>query len=76
MTEGLLKDLTGNYIASFAVAGSFLILCSLTLATLPHFFSRTDPPAPQRCSHDGEDKGLQSEREQINSLSSDVTQRS
>ncbi|XP_028998719.1 monocarboxylate transporter 13 isoform X2 [Betta splendens] len=67
--SGLLKDLTGNYMASFAVAGSFPILGTLTLATLPGFFSRADPPAPQRRSHHVKDKGLQSELEQINSLS-------
>lgn len=46
--SGYLRDITGNYVASFAMAGIFLILGSLTLATLPHFFSCTDPPPPQR----------------------------
>ncbi|XP_026208189.1 monocarboxylate transporter 13 isoform X2 [Anabas testudineus] len=73
--SGLLKDLTGSYVASFVVAGSFLILCTLTLATLPHYFSCTDPPAPQRRSHDDKDKSLQSELEQINSLPSDTSHR-
>ncbi|KAK7909813.1 hypothetical protein WMY93_014497 [Mugilogobius chulae] len=44
--SGFLRDVTGEYVASFAVAGSFLLLGSLTLVTLPHFFSRTDPPSP------------------------------
>lgn len=74
-SEGFLKDITGNYIASFAVAGSFPILCTLTLATLPHYFSCTDPPAPQRRSQDNKDKGLQSELDQINSLPSDTSDR-
>ncbi|KAM9717312.1 monocarboxylate transporter 13 isoform 1-T3 [Menidia menidia] len=46
--SGLLKDITGNYVASFIVAGSFLILGTLTMGTLPHFFSCTDPPPPRR----------------------------
>lgn len=32
--------------ASFVVAGSFLLLGSLTMATLPHYWSCTDPPPP------------------------------
>ncbi|XP_072314605.1 monocarboxylate transporter 13 [Eucyclogobius newberryi] len=46
--SGYLRDITGEYVASFAVAGSFLFLGSLTFATLPHFFSRTDPPPSQK----------------------------
>ncbi|XP_030017870.1 monocarboxylate transporter 13 [Sphaeramia orbicularis] len=42
--SGLLKDVTGSYVASFAVAGCFVVLGSLTLATLPNYFSCTDPP--------------------------------
>ncbi|XP_029436607.1 monocarboxylate transporter 13-like [Rhinatrema bivittatum] len=37
--SGWLRDLTGNYSASFGVAGSFLLLGSLVLCTLPNFFS-------------------------------------
>ncbi|CAK6952884.1 monocarboxylate transporter 13 [Scomber scombrus] len=70
--SGLLKDITGNYIASFAVAGSFLILATFVMATLPHYFSCTDPPPPQRCSLDNKDKGLNPEMEQMNSLPSDT----
>lgn len=51
--SGLLRDLTGDYLASFLVAGAFPILATLTMATLPHYFSRTDPPPPQRCSPKG-----------------------
>ncbi|KAM7366293.1 hypothetical protein PAMP_015744 [Pampus punctatissimus] len=68
--SGFLKDITGNYIASFAVAGSFLILGTLTMATLPHYFSCTDPPPPQRRSLDNKTKD--SAMEQMNSLSSDI----
>lgn len=46
--SGYLRDITGDYLASLVVAGSFLILGSLTLVTLPHFFSCTDPPPPQQ----------------------------
>ncbi|XP_037832272.1 monocarboxylate transporter 13 isoform X2 [Kryptolebias marmoratus] len=54
--SGWLRDVTGNYVASFLVAGSFLLLGSLTLATLPHYCSCTDPPPPpppQRRSSQG-----------------------
>ncbi|XP_076016013.1 monocarboxylate transporter 13-like [Genypterus blacodes] len=54
--SGWLRDKTGNYTASFVVAGSFFILGALTMATLPHFFSCTDPPPPQ-----GQSKNPQSE---------------
>ncbi|XP_023130748.1 monocarboxylate transporter 13 [Amphiprion ocellaris] len=74
--SGLLKDITGNYMASFMVAGSFPILGTLTMATLPHYFSCTDPPPPQRRSLDDKDKGLNSELEQMNSLPSDTSNRS
>lgn len=73
--EGLLKDITGNYIASFVVAGSFPILCTVIVATLPHFFSCTVPLSSERRSHDDKDKGLGSELEQINSLTSDTSHR-
>ncbi|XP_056156176.1 monocarboxylate transporter 13 [Lampris incognitus] len=48
--SGLLKDTTGNYIASLVVAGSFLILGSVILSTLPHYFSCKGPPPPMQCS--------------------------
>lgn len=73
--SGLLKDVTGNYIASFVVAGSFLVLGTLTMATLPHFFSCKDPPPPQRRSLQDSTKGLHSELEQMNSLPSDTNHR-
>lgn len=75
MSPGLLKDITGNYIASFMVAGSFLVLGTLTMATLPHYFSRTDPPPPQRRSLNGKDKSLPPELEQMNSSPSDTNHR-
>ncbi|XP_043932989.1 monocarboxylate transporter 13 isoform X2 [Protopterus annectens] len=37
--SGWLRDITGNYTASFLVAGGFLFLGSLVLCTLPNFFS-------------------------------------
>ncbi|KAL6118558.1 slc16a13 [Pungitius sinensis] len=46
--SGLLKDVTGDYLASFAVSGGFLVLGSLTLTTLPRYFSCKEPPAPPR----------------------------
>ncbi|XP_037117955.1 monocarboxylate transporter 13 isoform X1 [Syngnathus acus] len=42
--SGLLRDVTGNYMASFVVSGAFFLLSTLTMATLPHYFARTDPP--------------------------------
>ncbi|KAM7377287.1 hypothetical protein PAMA_013874 [Pampus argenteus] len=70
--SGFLKDITGNYVASFAVAGSFLILGTLTMSTLPHYFSCTDPPPPQRRSLDDKAIDGRSETERMNSLSSDL----
>ncbi|XP_042069407.1 monocarboxylate transporter 13 isoform X1 [Haplochromis burtoni] len=69
--SGFLKDVTGNYIASFMVAGSFLLLGMLTMTTLPRFFSCTDPPPPQRRSLDAKEKVLDLELEQMNSSPSD-----
>ncbi|XP_054880411.1 LOW QUALITY PROTEIN: monocarboxylate transporter 13-like [Poeciliopsis prolifica] len=46
--SGWLRDVTGNYTASFVVAGSFVLLGSLTITTLPHYFSCVEPPSPQR----------------------------
>ena len=40
----MLRDITGNYTASFEVAGIFVILGTLVTTMLPHFFSRTAPP--------------------------------
>nr|XP_012632703.1 monocarboxylate transporter 13 isoform X2 [Microcebus murinus] len=37
--SGYLRDVTGNYTASFVVAGAFLLAGSGVLITLPHFFS-------------------------------------
>lgn len=73
--SGFLKDVTGNYVASFMVSGGFLILATLTMATLPHFFSCRDPPPPQKRSLNDKDKGLHSELEQINSLPADTNHR-
>lgn len=70
--SGLLRDITGNYVASFIVAGSFLLLGSLTVATLPHFFSCTDPPPPQRRSSVDKSNSLHPELQQMNSLPPDM----
>lgn len=71
--SGFLKDITGDYMASFMVAGSFLILGTLLMTTLPHYFSCTDPPPPRRRSLDNEDKGLHPEQEQMHSSPSDTS---
>ncbi|EMP41580.1 Monocarboxylate transporter 13 [Chelonia mydas] len=42
---GWLRDMTGDYTASFLAAGAFLLAGSLVLVTLPNFFS-CDPPPP------------------------------
>ncbi|XP_068569423.1 monocarboxylate transporter 13 [Cebidichthys violaceus] len=73
--SGLLKDITGNYTASFVVAGGFVILGSLTITTLPHFFSCKEPPLPQRHSLDEKDEGLHPELEQMHSSPSDANHR-
>ncbi|CAN9509638.1 unnamed protein product [Ophioblennius macclurei] len=73
--SGLLRDTTGNYVASFLVAGSFLILGTLTIATLPRFFSCKDPPPPRRGAAADKDKSLHPELEQMNDLASDASQR-
>ncbi|KAM4536924.1 monocarboxylate transporter 13 isoform 1-T1 [Odontesthes bonariensis] len=70
--SGFLKDVTGNYVASFMVAGSFLLLGTLTMATLPHYFSPTDPPPPQRRSPADTSKSLHPELRQMNRLPSDL----
>ena len=38
MDVGYLRDVTGNYTASFVVAGAFLLAGSAVLITMPHFF--------------------------------------
>ncbi|XP_032650420.2 monocarboxylate transporter 13-like [Chelonoidis abingdonii] len=45
--SGWLRDMTGNYTASFLAAGAFLLAGSLVLVTLPNFFSclRSSSPA-------------------------------
>lgn len=40
---GYLRDVTGNYTASFVVAGVFLLAGSGVLITLPHFFCFSAP---------------------------------
>ncbi|XP_061816051.2 monocarboxylate transporter 13 isoform X2 [Nerophis lumbriciformis] len=64
--SGLLKDVTGDYMASFVVSGSFLILSSLIMTTLPHYFSCTDPPPVQGPSQEDKCEGLASETERMN----------
>nr|XP_057924000.1 monocarboxylate transporter 13 isoform X2 [Doryrhamphus excisus]XP_057924001.1 monocarboxylate transporter 13 isoform X2 [Doryrhamphus excisus]XP_057924002.1 monocarboxylate transporter 13 isoform X2 [Doryrhamphus excisus]XP_057924003.1 monocarboxylate transporter 13 isoform X2 [Doryrhamphus excisus] len=70
--SGLLKDITGDYMASFLVSGSFLILSTLTMATLPHYFSCTDPPPMQRPRQKDKCEGLGSETEQMNKTPCEV----
>ncbi|KAM6909576.1 LOW QUALITY PROTEIN: monocarboxylate transporter 13 [Xenentodon cancila] len=70
--SGLLKDLTGSYVASFVVAGSFLLLGTLTMVTLPHYFSCTDPPPPQRRPCVDKSNSLRPELEAMSSLPSDL----
>lgn len=38
LNPGYLRDVTGNYTASFVVAGAFLLAGSSVLLTLPRFF--------------------------------------
>lgn len=40
---GYLRDVTGNYTASFVVTGTFLLAGSGVLITLPHFFCFSAP---------------------------------
>nr|XP_046174396.1 monocarboxylate transporter 13 isoform X3 [Oncorhynchus gorbuscha] len=54
--SGLLKDLTGSYTASFLVAGGFLLLGTMVMTTLPHFFSCTDQHPLQRHAHNYNNK--------------------
>lgn len=39
LDPGYLRDVTGNYTASFVVAGAFLLAGGGVLITLPQFFS-------------------------------------
>ncbi|XP_071765577.2 monocarboxylate transporter 13 [Centroberyx gerrardi] len=65
--SGFLKDVTGDYIVSFIVAGGFLILGCLVMMTLPHYFSCTDPPPPQKHSPDSKNSDPHSESGLLNS---------
>ncbi|XP_068612172.1 monocarboxylate transporter 13 [Brachionichthys hirsutus] len=67
--SGFLKDVTGDYLVSFVVSGSFLVLAALPLMTLPRYFSCTDPPPPppRRRSSCGRDEASQLELEQMDS---------
>ncbi|XP_029310355.1 monocarboxylate transporter 13 isoform X2 [Cottoperca gobio] len=73
--SGLLKDITGNYVASFLVAGGFVVLGTLILATLPNYFSCTEPTSPQRCSLDDKEEGLPPELEKMHSSPSDTNRK-
>lgn len=53
--SGFLRDVTGNYTASFLVAGIFVILGTAVTAMLPHFFSFTAPPPLGSSAHRGQD---------------------
>lgn len=44
--SGWLRDVTGNYTASFLAAGAFLLAGSLVLVTLPNFFSCLGSSSP------------------------------
>ncbi|XP_034413502.1 monocarboxylate transporter 13 isoform X2 [Cyclopterus lumpus] len=71
--SGLLKDVTGNYTASFVVAGGFVVLGTLTMTTLPHYFSCKELPPPQRRSLGNKDKGLDPELEQMHRSPTDTS---
>ncbi|XP_070582640.1 monocarboxylate transporter 13 [Erythrolamprus reginae] len=61
--SGWLRDLTGNYAASFLVAGSFLLAGSLVLMTVPNFFAcltQAAWPEAQLGREAGDDSGLTS----------------
>ncbi|TWW63067.1 monocarboxylate transporter 13 isoform X3 [Takifugu flavidus] len=68
--SGYLKDVTGNYVASFIVAGTFPILGIAIITTLPHYFSCQDPPPPQGRPVKDAGEGVRSEMEQMNSRTS------
>ncbi|XP_034612969.1 monocarboxylate transporter 13 isoform X1 [Trachemys scripta elegans] len=44
--SGWLRDMTGDYMASFLAAGAFLLAGSLVLVTLPNFFSCLGTSSP------------------------------
>lgn len=69
-SSGYLKDVTGNYVASFIVAGTFPILGIAIMTTLPHYFSCKDPPPPQGRPPKDPGEGIRSEMEQMNSRTS------
>ncbi|XP_077169015.1 monocarboxylate transporter 13-like isoform X2 [Paroedura picta] len=48
--SGFLRDVTGDYVASFLTAGSFILAGSLVLVTLPGFSACTTRPTPQELS--------------------------
>ncbi|XP_062840497.1 monocarboxylate transporter 13 [Anolis carolinensis] len=45
--SGFLRDITGDYTASFLVAGSFILMGSLVLLSVPNFFTCLAPLALQ-----------------------------
>lgn len=47
LAPGYLRDVTGNYTASFMVAGAFLLMGSGVLITLPHFCFSVATSKPQ-----------------------------
>ena len=66
-SPGYLKDVTGTYLASFIVTGSFPILGTLVMATLPHYFSCTEPPPPPKRRRLGDkEEASQTEMEHVN----------
>lgn len=69
-SSGYLKDVTGNYVASFIVAGTFPILGIAIMTTLPHYFSCEDPPPPQGRPPKDPGEGIRSEMEQMTSRTS------
>ncbi|XP_039355695.1 monocarboxylate transporter 13-like isoform X2 [Mauremys reevesii] len=52
--SGWLRDVTGNYTASFLAAGAFLLAGSLVLVTLPNFFSCLGSSSPACTQASGE----------------------
>lgn len=57
--------MTGNYVASFVVAGAFPILGIAVMTTLPHYFSRKEPPPPRGPPPKDADEGFHSEMEEM-----------
>ncbi|KAJ8008306.1 hypothetical protein DPEC_G00103470 [Dallia pectoralis] len=54
--SGGLKDLTGSYRASFFLAGSFLLLGTIVMTTLPDFWSRVNPSTLQNTCNEQDHK--------------------